>query len=613
MTFLNTRRDQPGNSIQPVDAKRKRTKHKTVDTEEAISRFFASTRAPLMEKYSNESNIAQNVALADANLSRKRQERYSSTGPSLIPSIDLPDKPFLGFGERGPRPASPLEYHDNVSKMTHRHRHSGSFSPRPTSYYSWSQSGNMSHKSVRDTGMRLEKVKSPTRPLDQVPTGSETGKQGTIYHDASAKRDTYSTAPAKTNMKDGIRHPNADGPPDMRTNGSTSRNSFNGQKPPLVSNEETQAAAIMKVPTNADLSVANPESPEALLPEAIVEQQKLNSFAAALDEPLDDYKINIGESNPPVSGASAQVSNAKTNHENHQAASYAAEQHTRTLRVHNSGAQSGDSIVGGEPPHTGYASNYHLASPLSGNTGPWVPNGHGVKVFRPALLSNPNPCLPLPVASDTPWKGPGMIYEQQVQSDTTHSNKCNTYQQEGSDLSFKPKGRSSTWGNHNAPSYYDAQPLLRPSDDTRWGPWYLHDDSYQYNNSIDAEPELYENHSEPCESANHDPAFLVPEKMQTWRKPEESIPFIGRAGDYPHSYHHEESLGPYIEYITSDRSLGGDPLGSNGPHEWQYNRGAPNFRCRPHSRTRLTIEDLVREEEVGQQSMADFWKPNKLY
>lgn len=138
MTFLNSRRERPDDVPKPASSKKKRKASKAADTEAEISRYFKGakvadqdTPGPSGDKTKHDEN---------------RQVRRHHSPPPLV---DLPDRPFLGFGSCGVNSVSPMKmareqdarYNPSLSPRD-------TFSPsRSTSYLTWSRSGTPAERS----------------------------------------------------------------------------------------------------------------------------------------------------------------------------------------------------------------------------------------------------------------------------------------------------------------------------------------------------------------------------------------------------------------------------------------------------------------------------------
>ncbi|KAI9871736.1 MAG: hypothetical protein M1830_002508 [Pleopsidium flavum] len=122
MTFLLARRDKSKELSKPAGEKKRREKDKATDAEEEISRFFTSRKHPLTEIDPNLLRKQPSAFTTPSHMARGRGKstlpEASASRQSSKPPFELPDKPFLGFGNRGAPPISPLKNLDPVSKTT---------------------------------------------------------------------------------------------------------------------------------------------------------------------------------------------------------------------------------------------------------------------------------------------------------------------------------------------------------------------------------------------------------------------------------------------------------------------------------------------------------------
>ena len=142
MNFLKSRKDQSNVIGQQAGSRTKRhKKDKTADTEAEISRYFTS-RAPRTH-IEPESGHTEDLPDAVSPTEDSRHDARHLTRPRL-PPVELPDRPFLGFGSSGlslTSPTKPNRCHDSPPQ---------GFQPsserralvRSTSYYTWSPSTN---------------------------------------------------------------------------------------------------------------------------------------------------------------------------------------------------------------------------------------------------------------------------------------------------------------------------------------------------------------------------------------------------------------------------------------------------------------------------------------
>lgn len=156
MTFLNHRREKPGDSARhadsrPSDSRKRRKAIKEADAEAVISRYFTAAKAP--------NGDAMNPRVRQEHDEEVRMSRGHDSPP---PFVELPDRPFLGFGSCGANssisPVKPLEVFEprDIGRRQIR-------SPtRSTSYPTWSQSGAPLQSSlplVRQEPLPLESSK----------------------------------------------------------------------------------------------------------------------------------------------------------------------------------------------------------------------------------------------------------------------------------------------------------------------------------------------------------------------------------------------------------------------------------------------------------------------
>ena len=143
MTFLKSRRDQPEATNQrAADKTRRRNRDKMADTEAEISRYFTS-RVPRSRRVLETGNRADQAGHDHPIEQRSCGARNPPL--SLLPPVELPDRPFLGFGSSGVSIASPIK----LDKCLDPHREDSRTLPtlpgNPSTagsagYYTWSPS-----------------------------------------------------------------------------------------------------------------------------------------------------------------------------------------------------------------------------------------------------------------------------------------------------------------------------------------------------------------------------------------------------------------------------------------------------------------------------------------
>lgn len=134
MTFLTSRREKPKDSLEdtsnrPSDQKKRRKSTKAADTEAEISRYFTSAKPTSLNKTNPHGQRYQ----------KDRRPSQDHEPPQAL--VDLPDRPFPGFGSCGPNTSvSPVKMPFHKDSRGHYRRDTRS-PTRSTSYLTWSQSG----------------------------------------------------------------------------------------------------------------------------------------------------------------------------------------------------------------------------------------------------------------------------------------------------------------------------------------------------------------------------------------------------------------------------------------------------------------------------------------
>ena len=154
MTFLNSRREKPKGSVEDSsnkfrDTKKRQVSTKAADTEAEFSRYFLSTNSPSLD-------------VTTSHRQRDRQDRRQSHNhgsPQAL--VDLPERPFLGFGSCGPNTnISPTKSLDNTDSRT-LDRGASRSPTASTSYLTWSESRDASNASPPpDRRHHVESLKS---------------------------------------------------------------------------------------------------------------------------------------------------------------------------------------------------------------------------------------------------------------------------------------------------------------------------------------------------------------------------------------------------------------------------------------------------------------------
>lgn len=141
MTFLNSRSKQPkAIERQAAERTKRQKKDRTEDTEAAISRYFTS-KCPRADPGPGTGPRAD---LAGVNLAPKHSHDVCRLPSSSLPPVELPERPFLGFGSSGASLASPIKPGKHCGTPHGRRRPSleNQSIADSTSYYTWSHSAH---------------------------------------------------------------------------------------------------------------------------------------------------------------------------------------------------------------------------------------------------------------------------------------------------------------------------------------------------------------------------------------------------------------------------------------------------------------------------------------
>lgn len=153
MTFLNPRQDRPEDIVRSTDQKKGR-KNKTADTEAEISRYFASAKAREVDATTAKMERARSLETSrqpESHRKRSKAEKFANLDRSSLPPIELPERPFLGFGSVGGSLISPVRRSEIPgSSIRQSDSIQRDLSPtRSTSYFSWAKTRSPSHRSSR--------------------------------------------------------------------------------------------------------------------------------------------------------------------------------------------------------------------------------------------------------------------------------------------------------------------------------------------------------------------------------------------------------------------------------------------------------------------------------
>ncbi|KAI4281832.1 MAG: hypothetical protein L6R38_003386 [Xanthoria sp. 2 TBL-2021] len=165
VNFLNHGRGNQEDNVWSKTKSKRRKEAKAADAEAEFSRFFASSK--------DRSRAAiRTIEHGSKVKGRRSVEVTEEQDQSSLPPVDLPEKPFLGFGSCGPGHDSPVmpsrsTIPNDYNRLSPTHR---SLSNRSTTYFTWSRSSPSRH-TVTDhkisAGADHTNVNSPGLPEQQ--------------------------------------------------------------------------------------------------------------------------------------------------------------------------------------------------------------------------------------------------------------------------------------------------------------------------------------------------------------------------------------------------------------------------------------------------------------
>lgn len=140
VNFLNHGRGNQEDNVWSKTKSKRRKEAKAADAEAEFSRFFASSK--------DRSRAAiRTIEHGSKVKGRRSVEVTEEQDQSSLPPVDLPEKPFLGFGSCGPGHDSPVmpsrsTIPNDYNRLSPTHR---SLSNRSTTYFTWSRSSPSRH------------------------------------------------------------------------------------------------------------------------------------------------------------------------------------------------------------------------------------------------------------------------------------------------------------------------------------------------------------------------------------------------------------------------------------------------------------------------------------
>jgi len=444
MSFLNSRQPKPAETAKssdtrPAEKSKRRKSTKAADTEAEISRYFTSTKAP--DQYSSDLQDQQK---------QRDSHRRSLDRDSPPDLIDLPSKPFLGFGSCGISSVSPAKRLGSPVMRDFERRLTRS-PTRSTSYLTWSQSGALSQLSSRREKHRVLPLES-TRFLNRKGRSSKSRKSDASHANLSSshvekipvqkRRSPFSVTPERNvrsrsghcrsrsrqveaKASGGIKHRNQDeeregiglplGPDRQRSvedaserkqaHASPDLHHSNSASPPaddMLGNRDEPNARAMVIPRPSDLAVGECANPldtmlEALLHDARTTDNRVELAAPRISDFIPNHTGHV------------EVTNAARMHHHpciaspgHGALSHAGSTSRFRHFVSTPGSQIGYAIPYSRPGHESELSRTQRSMHST-------PQPHFAD-YTPNLPPSPNSKR---VDSRSTWNRHGEMYERQ--------------------------------------------------------------------------------------------------------------------------------------------------------------------------------------------------------
>ncbi|MCJ1316674.1 hypothetical protein MMC15_001995, partial [Xylographa vitiligo] len=142
VNFLSTHREKPPESKRDLDNSKRRREHNAIANDDEISRFFTVAKAPLTEQdLKSYHNNDYGLPLPPICSPSRKLRRFAPATKSTMTPVEVPIRPFLGFGERGPHPSvssgPSSSYRASLSPVKPLFRQNASIA---TSNFTWSTS-----------------------------------------------------------------------------------------------------------------------------------------------------------------------------------------------------------------------------------------------------------------------------------------------------------------------------------------------------------------------------------------------------------------------------------------------------------------------------------------
>ncbi|KAL9120882.1 MAG: hypothetical protein Q9187_002561 [Circinaria calcarea] len=656
MTFLNAR-GKPEEPLNDVGEKKRSRKSKASNLNDEISRFFASTREPLVERSHNISSHAKELPpLAETGSTCRQDVRHLSVARSSLPPIKLPGRPFLGFGEPGPRPSSPLrDLREDISVSdlcTRRQPQSGP--SRSATYYTWSQSPEPARPRLMTRSERDLATKGSKGSLDRGRAGRSLGKAS-----SSQINNHHTCCCGKCSTKradDGLRctrimqegdpiDPNGSGKPDISTRSTDHQRELEDNLVGVCDNDANivhsgkfQTPALVAEVLDTQL----PENPE------VTPQTNEPNKSIGEDEPfsdtLDAIFENVQAELPPLpttKGPSQEVIEEGFNIQQpaYQTPSPLKNKHQGTPTTHGIGSapqavkgQTGPAQTVLECRHSPYTKEIAMTYPQHTLSG--YRTAHPPRIFAP-------------VPSQAPISGygrPATIYGQQIQSEDSRAGLPYVQDRDDRHSSISRGSRSLTARPYGTPVSLESRPSEVPerlqgsnlepgrredwhynnhlhekgiTEDTSEGQAAIGGCSISRNEPLDRDIIDDDIHYGSHVPFNHHEYINVPEELNSDPRRSRLTTACSHSPSFVSdfalpSYQAQRNLGSRHRPVTARSSRQDQPAFTTGisPEEPSW-----NLNCRTRSTvSRDSIgereDDVRQDEDLGP---VGFWKPNRLY
>lgn len=149
---MKSRKEKPEGIYEPLERSLGRRNGGFARDDAVISRYFTLTKDSTSHRLGPElkTSASSEQRRCGRDGFQVPKEKCSINGKALLPLLELPEKPFLGFGSSGFSMSSPAKLHTPL-RTPRRAAHSSAHltSPtRSTTYYTWSRSGALSQGSL---------------------------------------------------------------------------------------------------------------------------------------------------------------------------------------------------------------------------------------------------------------------------------------------------------------------------------------------------------------------------------------------------------------------------------------------------------------------------------